>query len=224
MSCVLTVASVTSSSEPPVPLFSSKTDELIVFPGSSLEVSNVLVLALSSLFGGMGLYSGSALLSDLMVVFSASPKQTATFVSPDSFVKLPPLSEWQDFSVDLVWPAGSRFAASSQVFSSASSLNGLGGGTLGLYQGPCRLEIDLHRGVATGGGAGGSCVQGPGWMMPNHGWLVFTLGLPLARLVLKGGRKIMLIESLFHIVPIIIIINIMVNQTILQRIEFEFDV
>lgn len=41
--------------------------------------------------------------------------------------------------------------------SSSPSSNGLGGGILSLG-----LETDLDRGAWTGGGAGGSCVQGPG--------------------------------------------------------------
>lgn len=82
-------------------------------------------------------------------------------------------------SEGVVWSA----ALSSWVTSSTSSPNGLGAATLGLYHDVCRLETDLDRGVGTGAGAGGSCVQGPGWTMASHGWLVFTFGL-----VLQGKR------------------------------------
>lgn len=51
------------------------------------------------------------------------------------------------------------------------------------------LETDLDRGAGIGAGAGGSCVQGPGWTMPIHGWLVFTLGLPLVGLVLRRETR-----------------------------------
>lgn len=94
---------------------------------------------------------------------------------------LQPLSDWLAGTEGLV-----RSSASSRVSSSISSANGLGGGTLGLYHNPRWLETDLDRGEGTGAGAGGSCVQGPGWTMVIHGWLVLTLGLPLVGLVLQG--------------------------------------
>lgn len=54
--------------------------------------------------------------------------------------------------------------------------NGLGAATLGLWR-------DRREGA--GGGAAGSCVQGPGWMMFSHGW--FSLTLETLALGLRGG-------------------------------------
>ena len=115
--------------------------------------------------------------SDTPILFASpagSLEASTVLVTP---LRLP------SFPAAVVRCAGSGLALSSWGTSSTSSPNGLGAATLGLYHDLCRLETDLDRGVGTGAGAGGSCVQGPGWTMASHGWLVFTLGL-----VLQGKR------------------------------------